>query len=87
MNSSPDVETPILPAVHVRKTAHMLEIEDRFGGEDIRSLFVRYIDTEPRIRDVADRLGILPATCSRWIADLGLQHYARQQRIAKKLAS
>lgn len=63
-----------------RKTASMIEVEHRFGDRDIRELLIAHIDAEPRLRDVADRLGILHSTCSRWVSDLGLQNYAKNVR-------
>lgn len=70
-----------------RKTPAMLAVESAHGGRDIVDLLIYHIEREPRMRDVADRLGILTSTCSRWVSDLGLQNYARNVRIRRRVAA
>jgi hypothetical protein len=64
------IDDPVLP--DVRKTAQMVEIEERFGGRDIRLVIRDLYNEHGSQRVVAETLGLEQSTITYWALRLNI---------------
>lgn len=65
------IDDPILP--EIRKTSQMLEIEQEYGGRDVRLVIRDLYNKTGSQRKVAETLGLEQSTITTWAWRLGIE--------------